>query len=243
MRLPASECAPRRPIDRAGHIGVHAQSQPGLSYIGVSVPVGRLPVPQMLAIADIAACFGTGEIRLTVWQNLILPNIPDANLEAAKEALTAAGLKFTAGRVLSGTVACTGNQGCKYAATDTKTHAVALATLLDEKFALSHPVNLHVTGCNNSCAQHYIGDIGLMGVKVNGEEGYQVNLGGGADNDQALARELFPAIPFTELPPMLERVFTAYTANKLSEEETFLAFTRRHSIEDLRSFAQTEAHA
>jgi ferredoxin-nitrite reductase len=241
MRLPASECAPRLPIDRAAHIGVHPQVQPGLSYIGVSVPVGRLPVAQMRAVAAIADQFGTGEIRLTVWQNLILPNIPAEHLEAAKSALNAAGLQFKAATVLSGTVACTGNQGCKYAASDTKTHAVALANLLDQRFALSQPVNLHVTGCNNSCAQHYIGDIGLMGVKVGGEEGYQVALGGGSDNDQGLARELIPAIKFAELPPVMERLFEAFESQKHGPDETFLSFTRRHSIEDLRGFAQVEA--
>jgi ferredoxin-nitrite reductase len=242
MRLVASECAPRGRIDRAGHIGVHAQAQDGLSYIGISVPVGRLPVAQMRAVADVAERFGSGEIRLTVWQNLIVPNLPDANLEAAKAMLDAAGLKFAAGAVLSGTVACTGNQGCKFAQTDTKTHAVALANLLDDRFpTMTQPVNLHVTGCPNSCAQHYIGDIGLMGVKVGGEEGYNVNLGGGSDQDQGLARELISAIRFADLPPVMERLFGAFAAKKLAADETFLAFARRHSIAELRGFAQVEA--
>jgi ferredoxin-nitrite reductase len=185
LRLPADQSEPRRPIDRARHIGVHPQTQPGLSCIGVAVPVGRLPVAQMRALASIAEKFGNGEFRLTVWQNLIIPNVPNPYLQSAQDALLTAGLNFTAGRVMSGTVACTGNQGCRYAASDTKTHAVALATSLDEHFKIQQPINLHVTGCNNSCAQHYIGDIGMMGVKVGGEEGYQVMLGGGADTDQA----------------------------------------------------------
>ena len=87
------------------------------------------------------------------------------NVEAAIAALRAAGLEFTAGAVLSGTVACTGNRGCRFAATDTKAHAVELANLLDARFKIEQPVNLHVTGCPHSCAQHYIGDIGLLGVK------------------------------------------------------------------------------
>jgi ferredoxin-nitrite reductase len=241
LRLAASECMPRSPIDRTGHIGVHEQAQTGLSYVGVSVPVGRLPVAQMLAVADVAERFGSGEIRLTVWQNLIVPNIADANLEAAKAALVEAGLKIEVGAVLSGTVACTGSQGCKFAQTDTKSHAVVLANLLDARFpAMTQPVNLHVTGCPNSCAQHYIGDIGLMGVRVGGEEGYNVNLGGGSDQDQGLARELIPAIKFVDLPPVMERLFDAFAEKKLSADETFLAFARRHSIEDLRGFAQVE---
>ena len=78
--------------------------------------------------------------------------------------------------------------------------------MLDTRFPiLNGPINLHVTGCHHSCAQHYVGDIGLMGVKVSGEEGYQVFIGGGADNDQGLARELIPAIRFTDLPARLRR--------------------------------------
>jgi ferredoxin-nitrite reductase len=245
IRVDRSECEPRRPIDRAGHIGIHPQAQPGLHYIGVAIPVGRLPVAQMRALADVADHFGSSELRLTVWQNLLIPNIPTQHLEAAKQALTAAGLNYKAGTVLSGTVACTGNQGCRFSASDTKAHAVALANLLDRKFPiLDQPINLHVTGCHHSCAQHYIGDLGLMGVKVGGEEGYQVLIGGGADQDQGLARELISAIRFAELPAKLEGLFQAYTRHRKSAE-TFLNFTRRHQIAELKAFCappENEAH-
>jgi len=240
IRVSASECEPRRAIDRAVHLGIHAQSQPGLHYIGVSIPVGRLPSAQMRALAKIADDFGSGELRLTVWQNLIVPNIATEHVEAAKEALLAAGLGYEAGTVLSGTVACTGNAGCRFAAADTKSHAVALANHLDTAFPiLDQPINLHVTGCHHSCAQHYIGDIGLMGVKVGGEEGYQVLIGGGADNDQRIARELISAIRFVDLAPKLERLFGAYTASR-DNSETFLEFTQRHDITRLQSFCNQE---
>jgi len=243
IRVDVSECEPRRRIDRAGHIGIHAQSQPDLHYIGLSIPVGRLPVAQMRAIADIADRFGSGEVRLTTWQNLLIPNIPNEHLEAAQLALTDAGLNYKAGTVLSGTVACTGNQGCRFSASDTKTHAVALANLLDERFPiLDQPINLHVTGCHHSCAQHYIGDIGLMGIKVSGEEGYQVLIGGGADKDQGLARELLPAIRFTDLPAKMESLFTVYTQRR-EPEESFLHFTRRHNIAELQSFCSPQETA
>jgi ferredoxin-nitrite reductase len=237
IRLSESACEPRKPIDRAGHVGVHPQSQSGLNYIGVSVPVGRLPADQMRALAFVADRFGSGDIRLTVWQNLIIPNIATENLETVQQFLTAAGLNFTAGTVLSGTVACTGKQGCRFAAADTKSHAVALATHLDSRFKIMQPLNLHVTGCPHSCAQHYIGDIGLLGTKVGGEEGYQVSLGGGSDQDQGLARELIPAIRFTELTPVLDALFQSYEDHRTAPDETFLAFTRRHSIDQLRAFA------
>jgi ferredoxin-nitrite reductase len=206
-----------------------------MHYIGVSIPVGKLPVTQMRALAAIAEDFGSGELRLTVWQNLLIPNIATTNLDKAVSGLRAAGLDCTAGAVLRGTVACTGNRGCRYAATDTKAHAVELANHLDVRFKIMQPINLHVTGCSHSCAQHYIGDIGLLGTKVAGEEGYQVLLGGGSDQDQGLARELIPAIPFTALPSMMEGLMTAYTTHHV-HDESFLQFTHRHSIEELKSF-------
>jgi len=132
-------------------------------------------------------------------------------------------------------VACTGNRGCRYAATDTKAHAIELANLLDKRFKIEQPVNLHVTGCPHSCAQHYIGDIGLLGTKVAGVEGYQVVIGGGSDQDQGLARELVPAIEYSRLSPMMERLFEVFTERRRSRE-SFLQFSRRHSIDELRAF-------
>jgi ferredoxin-nitrite reductase len=240
IRVALSECDPRHTIDRSAHLGIRPQSQPNLYYIGVAIPVGRLPAPQMRALAKIAEHFGTGELRLTVWQNLIIPNIQSEDLEYAKQAIREAGLNYEATTVLSGTVACTGSKGCRFAATDTKSHAVQLAQYIDKRFPiLGQPINLHVTGCHHSCAQHYIGDIGLMGVKVGGEQGYQVFLGGGADNDQGLARELIPAIRYAELVPKLESLFTAYTDQR-DPGETFLHFTRRHDVPMLQSFCNQE---
>jgi ferredoxin-nitrite reductase len=240
IRVPLAECEPRGPVHRQGHLGIHPQSQPQLHYIGISVPVGQLPAAKMRAIAAIADRFGSGELRLTVWQNLIIPNVAADKLDDAKQAILAADLSYDAGTVLSGTVACTGNKGCRFAAADTKSHAVSLARHLDERFpVLDQPVNLHVTGCNHSCAQHYIGDIGLMGVKVGGEEGYQVLVGGGADGDQGLGRELISAIRFNDLGPRLDGLFHAYLSQRKACE-TFLEFTRRHEITALRSFCHQE---
>ncbi|MGB6193557.1 MAG: NirA family protein, partial [Terracidiphilus sp.] len=136
IRFAAENCEPRQNIDRAGHVGVHAQRQAGLSYIGVSVPVGRLPVQHMLALAAVADRFGSGELRLTVWQNLLIPNISNKRVDEALSVIRAAGLDCTAGTVMRGTVACTGNRGCRYAATDTKSHAVELANRLDAHFTI-----------------------------------------------------------------------------------------------------------
>ena len=234
LRVDGAECEPRVAIDRTAHIGIHSQSQPGMNYIGLVIPVGALSTEHAKAIAAVADELGSGEVRLTVWQNLLIPNISNANLTAACEALRACGIEFAAGTVLSGTVACTGNGGCRYAATETKRHALELAREIDAAFTILQPLNLHVTGCSHSCAQHYIGDIGLMGVKVAGQEGYQLNVGGGADNDQAIARELFPAMPYRDLKAALHNLFERYESSRQSDE-SFLSFTRRHSVEQLRT--------
>ncbi len=242
IRFSASSCEARRKINRAGHIGVHPQRQVGLHYVGAAVPVGRLSGAQMIALADVAERYGTGEVRLTVWQNLVVPNIAEGDIDQATAAIVAAGLGVSASSVLSGTVACTGNQGCRFAAADTKTHAISLAKFLDGRFKIMQPVNLHVTGCSHSCAQHYIGDIGLMGVKVNGEEGYQVNIGGGSDQDQGIARELIPAIRFTDLPAAMDGLFGAYMSRCLPHE-SFMEFSRRYEIEELQSFCTAKERA
>lgn len=235
LHVAQEECEPRSAVDRAGHIGVHSQSQHGMHYVGVSVPVGRLPVAQMRALSSIAEECGNGELRLTVWQNLIIPNIPSERVGLALQHLRAAGLDCTAGAVLRGTVACTGNRGCRYSATDTKSHAVELASLLDARFKIDQPINLHVTGCSHSCAQHYVGDIGLLGMKVGGEEGYQVVIGGGSDQDQGLARELIPSVVYSNLAPFLENLVAAFAERRIANE-SFLEFSRRHSIPELQSF-------
>jgi len=236
LRCDAGESEPRNPIDRAAHIGVHSQRQTDLKYLGVAVPVGRLPVDQMRTVAEVADSFGTGEIRLTVWQNLLIPNVHVGRVASAIEHLRNGGLDCDAGTVLRGTVACTGNRGCRYAATDTKAHAVELARFLDSHFHILQPVNLHVTGCPHSCAQHYIGDIGLLGTKVMSAEGYQVFIGGGADNDRGIARELIASIAFSDLPAAMEGLFKAYLERR-GEEESFLDFSRRYDIDELRAFA------
>ena len=235
IRIATDACEPRQSIDRAAHIGVHPQRQPDLHYIGISVPVGQMPAAQMRAVAEIADGFGTGELRLTVWQNLLIPNVASEHVATVIDKLRVAGLDWTAGTVMRGTVACTGNHGCRYAATDTKAHATQLANLLDSQFKIDQPINLHVTGCPHSCAQHYIGDIGLLGTKVGAEEGYQVVIGGGSDADQELARELIAAISYVDLAPAMERLFAAYIEVR-NPDESFLDFSRRHSVAELQSF-------
>jgi len=236
--FPLEKCEPSKPKDKQGYLGIHPQSD-GLNYVGVLTPVGRVTVPQMLALADIADEFGRGEIRLTVWQNLIIPGISDDKLQSALTAIQATGLTHQNSAIKGGLIACTGSRGCKYAAADTKGDAVDLGNHLADKMILDQPINIHLTGCHHSCAQHYIGDIGMMGTKVKSEsgeslDGYNIVLGGGVDDQQAIAREVWKSIPSTEIQPLVEKLLCAYLANR-EEGESFAAFTRRLSPEEIRS--------
>jgi ferredoxin-nitrite reductase len=186
----------------------------------------------------IAAERGSGTLRLTVWQNLIVSDVPDERLDTAKAAIEALGLDWRATSVRGALVACTGNAGCKYAATNTKAHALALAARLESKLELDQPINIHLTGCPNSCAQHAVADIGLVGatVEVDGApaQGYHVHVGGGAGVEETLGREIARDVAQPELGAVLERLLAAYLARR-REGETFHDFTARHEVAELRA--------
>lgn len=246
-RVGGDAFAPRPPFDRAAHIGVHAQKQPDRNWIGVVLPVGKMTVDQMRALAQLARDLGDGDMRLTVWQNLIISGVHSRHVAAAQARIEALGLSISATSIRAGLVACTGNIGCKFAASDTKRHAEEIARWCESRLALDTPVNIHLTGCHHSCAQHYIGDIGLLACKVqsseagNAVEGYHVHAGGGFGPDAAFAPEIYRDVKAEDAPKIVERMLKAYLAHRASPQESFLAFTRRHEIGTLRSLIEREA--
>ncbi len=246
-RVPAEAIAPRPPYDRQAHIGVHRQKQAGLNWIGVVLPVGKLTVEQMRGLAKIAADLGDGDIRLTVWQNLLISGVGDDKVKLAVAAIDKLGLSTEATSIRAGLVACTGNVGCKFAASDTKRHAEDIAAWCEARVKLDAPINIHLTGCHHSCAQHYIGDIGLLACKVQTSdegdtvEGYHVLVGGGFGPDAGLARDIYRDVKAEDAPKTVERLLKAYLAHRASREETFFAFSRRHEIDQLRLLADAEA--
>jgi ferredoxin-nitrite reductase len=248
-RVPAEAIAARPDFDRMAHIGVHPQIQQGLNWVGVTLKLGRLSGEQMRGLSKLARDFGDGDIRLTVWQNLLLSGVKDEDVATVVAAVEALGLSTEASAIRAGLVACTGNAGCRFAASNTKKHADEIATLCEERVAMDMPVNVHVTGCHHSCAQHYIGDIGLIGARVplpDGEdtvEGYHMHVGGGFGPDAAIARELYRDIKAEDAPLVVARVLKAYLAHRASESESFVAFAKRHDVEALKTFADAEAVA
>jgi ferredoxin-nitrite reductase len=225
------------------HLGDFPQKQRGLNYVGVALPVGQITPKQMLRLSELAEGYGSGEIRLTVWQNLIIPNVPDAFVATLKGALEKAGFTTKQSNVASGIIACTGNRYCKFAQSDTKGHALELTKWLEKKINLDQPVNIHLTGCPNSCAQHYMGDIGCLGAKtkVGGEsfDGYHVFVGGGFGKYQAVGRQIFAGVKATELPRTLERILQVYLKER-NGRESFQQFTNRHEVRRLQEMFSVE---
>lgn len=237
VKLPLEKCVLRPPALRHGHVGVYRQKQKGKNYIGAVIPVGVMTTRQMRRVAEMAANYGSGQLRLTPWQNLLIPDIADGFVETVKRQLVRIGFHHEATNIAGALIACTGNTGCKWAATDTKGQALALAAHLNKRVQLDQPINIHLTGCPHSCAQHYIGDIGLQGVKVTSGnasgEGYNIVFGGGSGAGAGIAKDVFKGISFGEVPVLLERVLKTYL-NKRQSSESFAAFTRRHEVKQLQ---------
>ena len=225
---------PRPLINRQGHVGIHPQSQPGMNYIGISLKLGYLSPDQMRGLGAIAQKYGNNDVRLTVWQNVLIPHISDENLPAAIHAIKKLGLGVDANAFAAGAVACTGRWGCKLANAYTKQDGQAIVEHLQARFELDQPINIHLTGCSNSCAQHYIGDIGLIGTTASdGGEGYNFFVGGGSDDDQGLAKELCGPIAARDACDVSETIVTNYLKSR-DGEESFLTFTQRHDESQLQ---------
>jgi ferredoxin-nitrite reductase len=246
-RVDPARILPRPPQDRQAHIGAHAQKQAGLSYLGIALPVGKMTADQMRALSGIARECGDGDIRLTVWQNLLISGIAEEKLAAAKARVEASGFGWRASSIRAGLIACTGSKGCKFAASDTKRHAEDIARWCEDRVALDQPVNIHLTGCHHSCAQHYIGDIGLIGarVAVNEEgdtvDGYHVVIGGGFGNEGAIGREILRDVKADEAPVMVERLLKSYLRHRADGAESFHAFAARHEADALKAIVALEA--
>ena len=246
MRLtPDKVSAPNRQ-DRKAHVGLHRQRQPGKVWAGVVLPVGKMTVEQMRGLAKIARELGDGDIRLTVWQNLLISGIAEDNAELVEICLREIGLAAKATSVRAGLIACTGNTGCKFASSNTKDTALAIADWVEPRVVLDTPINIHLTGCPHSCAQHYIGDIGMLACRVpvdaSGEdtvEGFHIYVGGGFGPDAGIARELYRDVKVEDCPQAVERILKAYVVGRTDPSETFLAFTRRHEVAALK--AMTDA--
>ena len=202
-------------------LGVFKQKQPGLNYVGMHVPVGRLYAQDMLDLARIAEVYGSGEIRLTVEQNVIIPNIPDENLDAFLSEPLLQEFAIAPQPLQRALISCTGAQFCNFALVETKNRALALTKALDEELDLPRPVRIHWTGCPNSCGQPQVADIGLMGTKVRKDgktvEGVDLYMGGKVGKDAHLGTCVQKGIACDDLLVVLKKILIENFGAKIKQ--------------------------
>ena len=229
------------------HVGIHPQKQSGLSYIGASVLRGRLTGLQLQQAAELAEKYGSGDLRLTTMQNLIFINVPSHRAAELAREIERIGLRVEGSHFWRGAVACTGTEFCKLAITETKGFTRWLVDELEERLpAFDQELKLHVTGCPNSCGQHWIADIGLEGKKIkhNGQivDAYYFCVGGGVGKNAGFARPVGYRVPATEVPASLERLL-GYYLNHREQQEELRAWFARHDEAQLRALLAGETIA
>jgi len=234
---PAAQETPPNDVYR-DHVGIHPQKQPGYSYVGAAVLRGRISSQQMRAAADAADRFAGGELRTTNMQNLLVVNVPNNNVAAMASAFDAAGLPVGGSPFWRGVVACSGTEFCKIAITETKSFSRWLVEELEERLpGFEQHLKLHVTGCPNSCGQHWIADIGLEGkkIKVDGrqQDAYYFCVGGAVGLHQSVARPIGYRCLASDVPDAVERLMRRYLDER-SPDENLRRFFARHSDDELR---------
>lgn len=208
--------------EKRDHIGVYSQKQPGLNYVGLHVPIGRLYAQDMFEIARIAEVYGTGEIRLTLEQNIIIPHVPDSRLEAFLAEPILQRFSVSPDTLTRGLVSCTGAQFCNFALIETKNRALGMIKALEAELTFTQPVRIHWTGCPNSCGQPQVADIGLMGTKArkNGKavDGVDIFMGGKVGKDAHLGSCVKKGIPCEDLQPVLQDLLVENFGAKQRQE-------------------------
>ena len=221
------------------HAGIHPQRTFGLSYVGASVLRGRMTGEQLEAAADLAERFGSGALRTTVSQNLLFIDIPNRKAAELAQELGKLGLHVEGSPFWRGAVACTGTEFCKLAITETKGFARWIVDELEERLpGFDQQLRLHVTGCPNSCGQHWIADIGIEGKKIKHEgkliDAYYFCVGGAVGQHAAIARPVGYRCPATLVPEAIERLLRHYLADR-QPEENLRAWFGRYSNDELRT--------
>jgi sulfite reductase (ferredoxin) len=213
------------------HVGITPQKQSGLSAVGASVLNGRLSGDQLIQLADLAAKHGSGELRATIMQNILIPNVPNAQAAALVVALNTLGLLVDVSPFWRGAIACTGTEFCKLAIAETKAFNKWLVSELEERLpTFDQQIKLHVTGCTNSCGQHWIADIGLEGKKIK-KDGVMVDafyfcVGGAVGKYARPARQLGYRAAATDCPDAIERLLNGYLSARTPGEDLRAYFDR-----------------
>jgi sulfite reductase (ferredoxin) len=241
LGFPLDPAEPESPPSRIhrDHLGILPQKQPGLYSIGASVVRGRITPGQLRVAAHLAERSGDSRIRTTLMQNLLLLNIPEAQVSTVAAELSAAGLPVESSAFVRGTVACTGSEFCKLALTETKSFARWLTEQLEERFPNDQDqLKIHIAGCPNSCGQHWIADIGIEGKKIKHDghmvDAYYFCVGGGVGQLASIARPVGYRCRADEVPDAIARLLDSFHLDR-RPAESLQHFLQRHSNDDLRS--------
>ena len=226
------------------HVGIHAQKQEGFSYVGANVLRGRITPEQLRTAADLSDRYADGHLRNTIMQNLLIVNVPNEHAGRVASELTALGLPVRASAFARGTVACTGSEFCKLALTETKSFARWLTEELDQRLpGFQEQLKLHITGCPNSCGQHWIADIGIEGkkLKVDGRmvDAYYFCVGGSVGEFASIARPVGYRCAASEVPEAIERLLREFNIQR-EPGENLRHFFARHSNEEIRGWLAGE---
>jgi len=218
---------PAPPPGSRDHLGVHRQRN-GLYYVGVAPHTGRTSGTQLWQVADLAEAYGSGRVRTTIEQKLLLLDIPERAVAELTAELSAIDLEASPSVFRRGTMACTGIEFCKLAIVETKGRARDLYTELGRRLPdFDTPITINVNGCPNSCARFQLADIGLKGSIVDGQEGFRVHLGGSLGMDPGFGRKLRGLkVTADGLPDYVEHLLRNYQADRAAGE-AFATWVRR----------------
>jgi sulfite reductase (ferredoxin) len=213
------------------HIGIAPQRQAGLSSVGASVLRGRLSGAQLIQLADLAEQYGNGELRTTIMQNIVVVNVPNAKTAELVVALNTLGLQVDVSAFWRGAIACTGTEFCKLAIAETKGFSKWLVSEMEERLpGFDQQIKLHVTGCTNSCGQHWIADIGLEGKKIKKDgqlvDAFYFCVGGAVGRFARTARPLGYRAAADEVPDAIERLLRGYLDARKPDEDLRAYFAR-----------------
>ncbi len=199
-----------RSTTRTDHVGLFRQQQTGFNYVGLVVPTGRLSATQLLGVATLAEHYGSGEIRLTPSQNLIIPHIPDHMVGDLTQEPVLQELRYDPSAFIRGLVSCTGRDYCHYSLIETKQCALDTARHLEKVVGKTAPLTMRWSGCQNGCGNHTTADIGFLGKKVQRDgktiEAVDVFVGGRSGPDTRPGTQLLADVPCEELPQVLEKL-------------------------------------
>ena len=227
------------------HIGIHRQKQAGLSFVGASILRGRITGEQLEAAADLAVRYGSGGLRATVMQNLLFIDVPNENVVHLAQELNKIDLHVDGSSFWRGAISCTGTEFCKLAVTETKTFTRWLVEEMELRIPeFDQQLKLHVTGCSNSCGQHWIADIGIEGKKVKHDgklvDAFYFCIGGAVGQYARTARPLGYRCIASEVPDAIERLLRSYLTNRIAGENLREWFSR-HDDARLRTQLAGEA--